>query len=94
VTASVAAGAVGREASAVTDADLKAEVYSYSRARGIFAGLAVQGGALAIDYDANSAFYGKEISRAEQVFKGAGLPDPAPGPRLREEIASYERSLK
>jgi lipid-binding SYLF domain-containing protein len=94
VTASIAAGAMGREASAVTDADLQAEVYSYSRTRGIFAGLAVQGGAITVDYDANAGFYGKDISRAEQVFQGAGLPDPAPGPRLRQEIASYEKSLK
>ena len=94
VTASIAAGAVGREASAVTDADLQAEVYSYSRTRGIFAGLAVQGGAITVDYDANAAFYGKDISRAEEVFQGAGLPDPSPGPRLRQQIASYEKSLK
>ena len=94
VTASIAAGAVGREASAVTDADLQEEVYSYSRTRGIFAGIAVQGGAITIDYDANAAFYGRDISRAEDVFKGAGLPDPPPGPLLRQEIASYEKSLR
>lgn len=93
VTASVAAGAMGREASAVTDADMQAEVYSYSRTRGIFAGIAIQGGAITIDYDANAAFYGKDVLRAEDVFSGAGLPDPAPGPRLRQEIASYEKSL-
>jgi len=93
VTASIAAGAVGREASAVTDADLQAEVYSYSRTRGIFAGIAVQGGAITIDYNANAAFYGKDISRAEEVFLGTRLPDPSPGPRLRQEIAVYEKSL-
>jgi lipid-binding SYLF domain-containing protein len=93
VTASIAAGAVGREASAVTDADLRAQVYSYSRTRGIFVGVALQGGAVTIDYGANAAFYGKDISRAEEVFQGTGLPDPAPGPRLRQEIASYEKSL-
>lgn len=94
VTASIAAGAVGREASAVTDADLQAEVYSYSRTRGIFAGVAVQGGSLSIDYDANAAYYGKDVSRAEQVFQGTGLPDPSTAVRLRQEIASYEKSLK
>jgi lipid-binding SYLF domain-containing protein len=94
VTASIAAGAVGREASAVTDADLQAEVYSYSRTRGIFAGLAVQGGAVSVDYDANAAFYGRDITRAEEVFKGTGLPDPAPAPRLRQAITSYEKSLR
>jgi len=94
VTASIAAGAVGREASAVTDADLRAEVYSYSRTRGIFAGVAVQGGAVSIDFDANDAYYGKEISRADQVLQGTGLPDPATAVRLRQEIAAYEKSLK
>jgi len=94
VTASLAAGSMGREASAVTDADLQAEVYSYSRTRGIFAGVALQGGALTIDYDANAAYYGKDISRAEQVFQGSGLPDPASAVKLRQEIASYDKSLK
>jgi lipid-binding SYLF domain-containing protein len=94
VTASIAAGSVGRDASAVTDADLQAEVYSYSRTRGIFAGVAVQGGTLAIDYDANAAYYGKEITRAEQVFQGDGLPDPQSAAQLRREISAYEKSLK
>ena len=94
VTASIAAGAVGRDASAVTDADLRAEVYSYSRTRGIFAGVAVQGGVIAIDYDANAAYYGKEITRAEQVFQGDGLPDPQSAAQLRREIYAYEKSLR
>jgi lipid-binding SYLF domain-containing protein len=94
VAASIAAGSVGREASAVTDADLQAEVYSYSRTRGIFAGVALQGGALNIDYDANAAYYGKDISRPEQVFQGAGLPEPASATKLSREIASYDASLR
>jgi lipid-binding SYLF domain-containing protein len=94
VTASIAAGAVGREASAVTDADLQAEVYSYSRTRGIFAGVAVQGGAVTVDYDANAAYYGKEITRADQVLQGTGLPDPPTAVELRREISGYEKSLK
>jgi lipid-binding SYLF domain-containing protein len=94
VTASIAAGAMGREASAVTDADLQAEVYSYSRTRGIFAGFALQGGALAIDYDANAAYYGKDVSRPSEVFQGSGLPNPATAVRLSQEISSYDASLK
>ena len=94
VTASIAAGAVGRDASAVTDADLRAEVYSYSRTRGIFAGVAVQGGVLGIDYDANTAYYGKEITQADQVFQGTGLADPPSAVQLRREISSYEKALK
>jgi lipid-binding SYLF domain-containing protein len=94
VTASIAAGSMGREASAVTDSELQAEVYSYSRTRGIFVGLAIQGGALNVDFDANAAYYGKDISRPEQVFQGAGLPEPATAAKLSREIASYDASLK
>ncbi len=57
--ASVAAGPVGRQASAATDTSLNAEVYSYSRNRGIFAGVALDGSAITIDKSANAAFYGK-----------------------------------
>ena len=94
LSASIAAGAVGREASAVTDADLRAEVYSYSRTRGIFAGVAVQGGSLSIDDEANRAYYGKEITRAEEVLQGNRLPDPPTAVQLRQEVSAYERSLK
>jgi lipid-binding SYLF domain-containing protein len=55
--AAVAAGPVGRTASAETDPSFKAEVYSYSRSRGIFAGLALDGTVISIDDDANEAFY-------------------------------------
>ena len=68
--ASVAAGPVGRSASAATDATFKAEVYSYSRSRGVFAGLAVDGTALTIDDDANEAFYGKSGIAASDIIEG------------------------
>src|SRR5262249_32818483 len=54
----VAAGPVGREAEAATDGQLKAEIYSYSRSRGLFAGVSVEGAALLVDRDANQTFYG------------------------------------
>src|SRR5204862_8135157 len=57
--ASVAAGPLGRQASAATDASFKSEVYSYSRSRGVFAGLALDGTAITIDDKANAAFYRK-----------------------------------
>lgn len=57
--ASVAAGPVGREGKAATDAQLKAEIYSYSRSRGLFAGISLQGADLDVDHDANHDFYGK-----------------------------------
>jgi lipid-binding SYLF domain-containing protein len=68
--ASVAAGPVGRSASASTDTSFKAEVYSYSRSRGVFAGLALDGTALTIDDDANETFYGKPNVMASDIISG------------------------
>jgi len=68
--ASVAAGPVGRQASASTDTSFKAEVYSYSRSRGVFAGLALDGSALTIDDDANELFYGKPDILASEIIAG------------------------
>lgn len=56
--AGVAAGPVGRNASAATDGEMKAEIWSWSRARGLFAGVAIDGAVLAIDDDADQAVYG------------------------------------
>jgi len=68
--ASVAAGPIGRQASASTDTSFKAEVYSYSRTRGVFAGLALDGTALTIDDDANETFYGKPDVLASDIISG------------------------
>jgi SH3 domain-containing YSC84-like protein 1 len=56
--AAVAAGPVGRRAGAATDAELKAEIYSYSRSRGLFAGVSLEGSALQVDHGANASYYG------------------------------------
>ena len=58
---------VGRSTSANTDYEFKAEVYSYSRSRGLFAGISLNGTSLAIDKDANHAYYGNDIS-AQDIF--------------------------
>jgi lipid-binding SYLF domain-containing protein len=68
--ASVAAGPIGRQASASTDTSFKAEVYSYSRTRGVFAGLSIDGTALSIDDDANQLFYGKPDVLASDIISG------------------------
>jgi lipid-binding SYLF domain-containing protein len=60
--ASVAAGPVGRSAQASTDEELKAEIYSYSRARGLFAGIALDGTVIQIDKKANAAIYGSNAT--------------------------------
>ncbi len=74
--ASAAAGPVGRSAQASTDAQLKAEIYSYSRSRGLFAGAALDGSALTIDNDANQSVYGQGVT-ARRIFDGGvgNVPD-------------------
>jgi lipid-binding SYLF domain-containing protein len=67
--AAVAAGPVGRSAEASTDGQLKAEIYSYSRARGLFAGVALDGAVLGIDHDANEAVYGPNTT-PRAAFEG------------------------
>ncbi|HNR22566.1 MAG TPA: lipid-binding SYLF domain-containing protein [Steroidobacteraceae bacterium] len=67
--ASVAAGPVGRQASAATDAAFKAEVYSYSRSKGLFAGVALDGSAITIDDKANAEFYGRKVE-ANEIIEG------------------------
>jgi len=73
--ASVAAGPVGRNAAASTDAKMNAEILSYSRAQGLFAGIDVSGGVLKPDVDANRALYGHDISAREILSDGGRAPD-------------------
>ncbi|MET0809182.1 MAG: lipid-binding SYLF domain-containing protein, partial [Pseudoxanthomonas sp.] len=72
--AGVAAGPVGRNASASTDGQLKAEIWSWSRARGLFAGVALDGAVLQIDDDANVAVYGSAATPRAIFESRAGLP--------------------
>jgi SH3 domain-containing YSC84-like protein 1 len=74
--ASVAAGPVGRTGEASTDASLSAQILAYSRTRGLFAGLALEGASLRIDRDANEKFYGKGVSKDEMV-RGVSITTPA-----------------
>src|SRR5579859_1278075 len=69
--ASAAAGPVGRNASAETDVTFRAEILTYSRARGLFAGISLTGSTLRPDNSANEALYGKQISARDIVLKGA-----------------------
>jgi lipid-binding SYLF domain-containing protein len=69
--ASVAAGPVGRESSAATDMTFRAEVYSYSRSRGVFAGLDVDGSVISIDDDENEVYYKKHGVTAADIASGA-----------------------
>jgi lipid-binding SYLF domain-containing protein len=69
--ASVAAGPVGRTANASTDVTMRAEVLSYSRNRGLFAGLSLEGSTVRPDNDGNERVYGKKVEAESIVFKGA-----------------------
>jgi lipid-binding SYLF domain-containing protein len=86
--ASAAAGPVGRTASAATDQQLKAEIYSYSRARGLFAGVALDGSVLKIDYDANAAVYGAGIT-PRRIFEGGVNNVPPYVTRFRDTLEEY-----
>jgi len=76
--ASAAAGPKGRTANASTDVTMRAEVLSYSRARGLFAGLSLEGSTVRPDNDGNERLYGKKVEAESIVFKGAvAVPPPA-----------------
>lgn len=75
--ASVAAGPVGRSASAETDASLRAEILSYSRARGAFAGISLEGSTIRPDNDANERIYGQKMSARDIVLRHETAPPPA-----------------
>ncbi len=74
--ATAAAGPVGRTASAETDVTMRAEILSYSRARGLFAGISLEGSTLRPDNGANKNLYGKDIAAKAIVFDKA-VPVPA-----------------
>jgi lipid-binding SYLF domain-containing protein len=75
--ASVAAGPVGRDASADTDATLRAEILSYSRARGLFAGVSLEGSTIRPDNGDNHSVYGKKIPAKDIVLSGTVAVPPA-----------------
>jgi lipid-binding SYLF domain-containing protein len=81
--ASVAAGPVGRDASAETDASLRAEILSYSRARGVFAGISLEGSTVRPDGDANERIYGRKIPAKDIV-----LHDEVPVPPSAQQMTA------
>src|SRR5580700_6327890 len=85
---SAAAGPVGRTASAETDVTMRAEILSYSRSRGLFAGLSLEGSTLRADNGANKNLYGKDVSAQAIVFNHA-VPVPASAKLL---IANLQRA--
>jgi lipid-binding SYLF domain-containing protein len=87
--ASVAAGPVGRHAEASTDIQLKAEIYSYSKSRGLFAGISIEGAALRIDHNANEDFYGRRYINPRDIFWDREIEAPPIAQRLRRILSQY-----
>jgi lipid-binding SYLF domain-containing protein len=88
--ASAAAGPVGRDASAATDIQMRAQILSYSRARGLFAGVTLNGSTIRQDRDANERFYGTAFRTSQIVFDGlGGSPDPVA--QWKQTLVNYAR---
>ncbi|MBW2170105.1 MAG: lipid-binding SYLF domain-containing protein, partial [Deltaproteobacteria bacterium] len=87
--ASVAAGPVGRTASAGTDLRLEAEIYSYSRSRGLFAGVSLEGSAIQIKGEANRSFYNKEVISAVDIFENIDIKVPAVAKEFVKTLTKY-----
>jgi len=91
--AAVAAGPKGRDASANTDAYLRAEMLSYSRSRGVFAGVSLEGSTLRPDNDANHKLYGKDASAAE-IITESKVEAPEAGRKLISRLQKASPTLK
>ncbi len=88
---SVAAGPVGRQASADTDPTFHSEVYSYSRSRGVFAGVALDGTVISIDDDENEAFYRKHGVTATDIVSGSVTTNDEAARRFLTAVSSSTR---
>jgi lipid-binding SYLF domain-containing protein len=90
--AGVAAGPVGREASASTDIQMRAQILSYSRSRGLFAGVTLNGSTINQDRDANERFYSVGYRTGQIVFDGMGTAtDPAAVDAWKATLTKYAR---
>lgn len=88
--AAATAGPVGRDASAATDIQMRAQILSYSRSRGLFAGVTVNGSTIRQDRDANERYYGTAYRTSQIVFDGlGGAPEPV-GP-WKATLTKYAR---
>jgi lipid-binding SYLF domain-containing protein len=86
--ASVAAGPIGRDATAATDIQMRAQILSYSRTRGVFAGVTISGSTISQDRDANERFYGTAYRTGQIVFDGLGGA-PSPVAEWRATLSKY-----
>jgi len=91
--ASIAAGPVGRQTSVSTDITFKSEVYSYSRSRGLFAGIALDGAGVTMDRQANAAFYGSAEMSPEQIFASSANSAPPIANQFVQVLTAQTRRL-
>lgn len=91
--ASIAAGPKGRTASADTDAYMRTEILAYSRSRGIFAGISLEGSTLRPDGEGNRDLYGREISAAE-IVRESSVQAPEAGQNLNAALQKASPELK
>ena len=89
--AAVAAGPVGRSASAATDEKLKAEIYSYSRSRGLFVGAALDGAVIKVKAEDNERYYRQFELTAEQIIVGKNKNSPESAKRFRDLLSQYSQ---
>ena len=91
--ASIAAGPVGRTTAADTDAYLRSEILSYSRARGVFAGISLEGSTLRPDDKANRALYGRSVT-ATEILRESELQAPSAASNLLAQLENISPRLR
>lgn len=89
--AAIAAGPVGRKVSAATDVTLKSGILSYSRSRGLFAGISLEGAALLVDDDADAAYYGVKDVAAADVLAGKAANKSPETKSLQQALSRYSK---
>jgi lipid-binding SYLF domain-containing protein len=92
--AGVSAGPLGRSAEASTDAELKAEILSYSRSRGLYVGLSLQGASLYVDAKANQNFYAVKGVVPQTIFEGQVSNVPEAAAKLRQALGTFSGNAK
>lgn len=89
--AGVAAGPIGRKAEANTDIKFEAEIYSYSKSKGLFAGVSIEGAVLSMDRDSNAKFYRDFDLTVKDILSKDTIEAPSIAARLRQTIAKFAR---
>jgi lipid-binding SYLF domain-containing protein len=87
--ASIAAGPVGRQAEAGTDILLRAEILSYSRNRGLFLGVSLEGAAMQVDYGATASYYNAQGLLPMEILRNPNMTAPASALELRRVLNWY-----